>query len=58
MAPLPNCSLCFSHAIAYVIKQRKQLVGGAIADGEADAKNLYMHDACSRRILNDVQHLN
>jgi hypothetical protein len=58
MAPLPGCFLCFSRAITYVIAQGKQLVGGAIADGEADAKNLYMHDACSRRILNDVQHLN
>jgi hypothetical protein len=39
MAPLPNCFLCFSRAITYVIAQRKQLGGGAIADGETDAKN-------------------
>jgi hypothetical protein len=39
MAPLPNCSLCFSHVITYVIAQRKQLGSGAIADGETDAKN-------------------
>jgi hypothetical protein len=31
--------LCFSRAITYVIAQRKQLGGGAIADGETDAKN-------------------
>jgi hypothetical protein len=39
MAPPPNCFLC---AITYMIareKQRKQLVSGAIADGETDAKN-------------------
>jgi hypothetical protein len=38
MAPLPNFFLC---SITYVItreKQRKQRVGGAIADGETDAK--------------------
>jgi hypothetical protein len=39
MASLPNCSLCFSRAITYVIAQRKQLGSGAIADGETDAKN-------------------
>jgi hypothetical protein len=39
MGPLPNCSLCFSRAITYVIVQRKQLGSGAIADGETDAKN-------------------
>jgi hypothetical protein len=39
MAPLPNSFLCFSRAITYVIMQRKQLGGGAIADGETDAKN-------------------
>jgi hypothetical protein len=39
MAPLPNCFLCFSCAITYVIVQRKMLGGGAIADGETDAKN-------------------
>jgi hypothetical protein len=39
MAPLPKSFLC---AIMYVIareKQRKQFGGGAIADGETDAKN-------------------
>jgi hypothetical protein len=39
MAPLPNSFLCFSRAITYVIMQRKQLGGNAIADGETDAKN-------------------
>jgi hypothetical protein len=39
MTPLPNSFLCFSRAITYVIMQRKQLGGGAIADGETDAKN-------------------
>jgi hypothetical protein len=42
MAPPPNCSLCFSRAITRVIareKQRKQLGGGAIANGETQAKN-------------------
>jgi hypothetical protein len=39
MAPLPNCFLCFSFAITYVIVQRKMLGGGAVADGETDAKN-------------------
>jgi hypothetical protein len=39
MAPLPNCFLCFSRTITYVIAQRKMLGGGAIADGETDPKN-------------------
>jgi hypothetical protein len=39
MASLPNCFLCYSRAITYLIAQRKQLGGGAIADGETDAKN-------------------
>jgi hypothetical protein len=38
IAPLPNCFLCFSQAIMYVIAQKKQLGSGAIADGETDAK--------------------
>jgi hypothetical protein len=39
MAPPPNCFLCI---ITYVIareKQRKQLGGGAITEGETDAKH-------------------
>jgi hypothetical protein len=39
MAPPPNSFLCFSRAITSVIVQTKQLGGGAIADGETDAKN-------------------
>jgi hypothetical protein len=39
MAPLPNSFLCFSRAITYVIMQRKQLGGGAFADGETDVEN-------------------
>jgi hypothetical protein len=39
MAPPPKYFLCFSRAITYVIAQRKKLGGGAIADGETDAKN-------------------
>jgi hypothetical protein len=40
MAPMPNCFLCFSRAITYVIEQRKPLGGGANTDGETDAKNV------------------
>jgi hypothetical protein len=41
MAPPPNCFLCFSRAITRLFareKQRKQLGGGAIADGETRQK--------------------
>jgi hypothetical protein len=39
ITPLTNCFLCFSRAIRYMIMLRKQLGGGAVADGETDAKN-------------------
>jgi hypothetical protein len=39
MAPLPNSFLCFFTYVIAREKQRKQLSGGAIADGTTDAKN-------------------
>jgi hypothetical protein len=39
MAPLPNSFLCFFTYVIAREKQRSQLGGGTIADGETDAKN-------------------
>jgi hypothetical protein len=55
MAPLPNCFLCFSRAIMYMIAQRKQLGGGAIADGETDAKNASVDGPLSNKLKKFIQ---